>query len=351
MEFITQENLRNKRRNQSIKQKIPYIVDGERKTIEKNLINGEMEVINLLKPLNQIYGEMITNSSFAAQTRNELTQKTVLDVELGREETPILYEPIYDRLTDPNFPQILDAKWATYGDCVFLEHLEGEEIKFGSISAEEGPTARIKTWTSGFEYTQEMFDYNETYLMNAINTGVGRAYNALLNHIHFAPIISYDYSKRAKNNTKAQKTTGYQDWQNVQDTLNKGFEDSIANKRTGSILLINPLDQRRVKQAMSNNFTASDGKVFEAPSISTVIAYGGYSVTVGNEKYEYEGVPQGVAFLIRPKLGFKELIKKDLTVESNLGDRSRLIKEQMIAWAYRGVFAAIEENVQRIELP
>lgn len=351
MQIITKESLKEQRRNEAVKEKIPYKINGKIETVEKNIVNGEMELITFSKPLEQIQGEMLTNSSFAEQTKRELTQKVVLDVEMGREDIPVLYGPIYETMSDPNFPQILDAKWATYGDCIFLEHMEGEEIKFGSMSAEEGPTARIRTYTSGFEYTDEMIKYNYTYLMDGINNGVGRAYNALLNHLHLAPIVTYDYSKRVKNVTKAVKETGLQDWQNVQETLSKGVEDAIAAKREGSVLLINKLDKRRIEQALSTNFTSLDGRVFKAPSIPTIIAYDGEEITVGKEQYVYPGVKEGEAYLIRPKAGFRELVKEDLTVENTLGDRSRLISEQLIAYAYRGVFAAVEENVQKIILP
>jgi len=57
------------------------------------------------------------------------------------------------------------------------------------------------------------------------------------------------------------------------------------------------------------------------------------------------------AYLIRPKRGFKELIKYDLMVDAAGADLSRLIENQVVGRAYRGVFAAIPENVQEITLP
>jgi len=54
--------------------------------------------------------------------------------------------------------------------------------------------------------------------------------------------------------------------------------------------------------------------------------------------------------LIRPKQGFKELVKKDLTIETTSGDLTRLVEAQIIAYAYRGVFAALDENVQKVEI-
>ena len=64
--------------------------------------------------------------------------------------------------------------------------------------------------------------------------------------------------------------------------------------------------------------------------------------------YSYGGVTPGKAYLIRPKRGFKELLKQDLRVEAAMGDLTRLVDSQIVAYAHRGVFAAVEENVQEI---
>src|SRR5690606_37344643 len=146
-----------------------------------------METLELAKPV----GEMLTSGS--VEQYKDLLRKVVLDVELGREQVQLLYQPIYDAIRDANLPRTIDAKWALTGTVVFTEHIEGEEVKFGRLQAEQGPTARILTYTAGFEYTKEMRDFNEAFSIEILNRAIGEAYNALLNHIHLSPIISYTY--------------------------------------------------------------------------------------------------------------------------------------------------------------
>ena len=84
--------------------------------------------------------------------------------------------------------------------------------------------------------------------------------------------------------------------------------------------------------------------------INTVIYYDGWDETVGKKKTTYAGCPTDKIYLIRPKRGFKELLKQDLRIESNTGDITRLVEEQIVGYSYRGVFAAVEENVQELTI-
>jgi len=43
-------------------------------------------------------------------------------------------------------------------------------------------------------------------------------------------------------------------------------------------------------------------------------------------------------------------VKKDLTIETTSVDLTRLVEAQIIAYAYRGVFAALDENVQKVKI-
>src|SRR5690606_23443608 len=196
-----------------------------------------MEVYDLTRPV----GEMTTTPA----GRKELLEKVVLDVELGREQVPLLYQPIYDNITDSNFPEVFDAPWAQYGVVVFFSHMEGEEVKFGHIQAEQGPTARIVTYVAGFEFTEKMVLFNQTFAMEELERAFGEAYNALLNHIHFNPILSYNYT--GKNVTAARyvdpegkplgSSSGAHPTLSMRATLAAGIEDAAAEKRPGNILL------------------------------------------------------------------------------------------------------------------
>jgi len=353
--IISLDRLRQEKAKQNYEQPVPFVFHGEMCYVTKKVVNGGLQLFVFGKPL----GEMLTSSA----SRRELLEKVVLDVELGRETVPLLYGPIYERREDSNFPEVFDPKWAQYGVVVFLQHVEGEEIKFGSLRAEEGPVARIVTWAAGFEYTEDMVVYNKTFDMETLNQAMGEGHNALLNHIHMSPIIGYSYTAanttnpvyvdvEGKPTTKAE--TGDPETAHpilsLRETLKKGIGDSRKKKRQGNVLLVAGTRVDHVQEALESYHVRGT----DYPSlggISEVIAYDGYDIKVGKKAYSYQGVEDNVAYLIRPKKGFKELIKHGLMVDAGDGDLSRLVESQVVGRTRRGVYAAVPENVQKISLP
>lgn len=314
--------------------------------VPKKVINGEMEVYELTKPI----GEMLTSD----QGAEELLKKVVLDVELGREDVPLLYKSIYRTITDRSLPKIIDATFAQRGVVYFTEWQEGEEIKFGALEAESGPTARLTTYAAGFEYTEDMQEYNESFSMQMLNQAFGEAYNALLNHIHFTPILSHTY--KAENKTaltageKSAITGEYAVPRQTQATLRKAIQATRQAKRAGSILIANSADQFRLEDAFKQ-YVVGATPYEPVSGIDEIIFYDGWSVTVGKKEYEYKGVPEGTVFLIRPKRGFIEFEKHGLIVDAALADLTRLVEAQIVARTRRGIYAAVEEGVQEITLP
>lgn len=345
--IISVDTLQEKRSN--VKKPVQFEVAGEMLKTDFEVKDGRAKNIELTKPI----GEMVTSE----QGRKELIEKVVLDTELGREEVPLLYKPIYDTISDPNLPQVLDAKWAQRGTVVFTKHLEGQEVQFGSTEAEYGPVARLLAYTAGFEYTKEMRIYNQTWGFEMMNKAFGEAYNALLNHIHLSPVINFDY--KADNTTKAVniKADGSKGTQSdkhyilsLRETIRQAQKDAARDKRKGTVLLISSMHEQDLMDALSR--FELQGTNFEATTgITDIIFYDGWDTTVSRKQTSYEGVPEDTAFLIRPKEGFKELVKQELQVRAYEGDPSRLIEQQVIADTFRGIYAAIEENVQKIELP
>lgn len=327
-----------------------YLFNNELKEVKSKAVNGEMDTLQLSKPI----GEMITKGDIP----EELFQKIVLDVELGRQAVPLVYSPIYNTMVDANFPQVIDAKWAMYGTVVFLKHVEGGEVKFGSVSAESGPTARIETYAAGFEYTQDMVRYNQTWNMAMLNRAFGEAYNALLNHMHLYPIISYSYksaNKTAIVYVKADGTVGtsgdYDLTMTLKATIKKGIKDASKAGRAPTVLLAPSVDEIDLNESLGRIVTSS-GKPYPAiTNLTDTIYYDGWTTKVGGKTYTYAGVPTTKLYLIRPKGGFKELIKHDLQAQSNNGDLSRLVESQIVGVARRGVYAALDENVQEVTIP
>ncbi|MFF2887012.1 hypothetical protein [Paenibacillus sp. NPDC057967] len=341
LKVITSDSEKAKRRQGTIESRVPFVLDGQRYEVQKKIVNGEMSIPRWTKPV----GEMLSQGS--VESYKEVVGKVALDVELGREKIPLLYKEIYDLITDPNLPEIIDAKWALTGAVVFMEHAEGQEVKFGSLRAEQGPTARIVTYSAGLEYTKQMKEFNHSFQIDILNRAMGEGYNALLNHIHLGPIVKFSY--KAANKTSFQGQPGDERWVAIWRTLIEAQGEAGTKKRQGSLLLANSADQTHIEMALKG-FSAGGTTYAPISGITTIIYYDGYNTKVGKKDYTYEGVAPGTAYLIRPKQGFKELLKKDLHIEANQGDLSRLVESQLVGYAFRGSYAAVEENVQEIAL-
>ena len=343
MNIVSQETLMEARRKYTGTTKIPFGFGGKTEYAEKKIVNGEMETMHLNSPI----GEMVTYGS--SNVSKDLLRKIVLDVELGREEVQPLYKPIYDTIADSNLPEVLDAKWALRGACVFAQSFEGSEVHFGTIEAEHGPTARINTYTAGFEYTKQLKDFNQSFQVELLNKAMGEAYNALLNELYLAPILKATY--KAENKTAVQKAKDTDaPFATLYNTINEGLKQTIIKKRPATVLLASRVNQPGIETVLRGGYTYNGTTRPAISSISTVIYYDGWTQNVGKKATTYDGVPADKVYLIRPKRGFKELVKQDLRIESSGGDLSRLVEQQIIGYAYRGVFAAIDENVQEVTI-
>ena len=343
MNIVSQETMLEARRKYTGTTKIPFLYGGKTEYADKKIVNGEMETLKFGKPL----GEMITYGG--SNVSKELLRKVVLDVELGREEVQPLYKPIYDTISDSNLPEVLDAKWALRGACVFAQSFEGSEVHFGTLEAEYGPTARINTYTAGFEYTKQIRDFNQSFQVEMLNKAMGEAYNALLNELYLGPILKATY--KAANQTAVQKAAdGEPAFVTLYSTIKAALKQTIVKKRPATVMLASKANQLDIEQALRGGYTFNGTTLPAITGISTIIYYDGWTQTTGKKTTTYDGVPADKIYLIRPKRGFKELVKQDLRIEANAGDLSRLVEQQIVGYAYRGVFAAIDENVQEVTI-
>lgn len=343
---ISIETLKAERRGRTIEVPIPYVVNGEMRTVTKKIVNGEMEVFDFGQPL----GEMITTPAGL----DSIVQKTVIDLELGKEEVPLLYAPIYRRIDDPNLTEHVDISPFVRAQVVFLQHLEGEEVKFGSRKVAAKDTVPIVTYAAGLEWTEDVTLYDKTWELAEMNRAMGEAYNALLNHIHLSPIISYNYA--AKNKTAAS-AEGATQLEKLRNTIKAGLLHSAQDKNT------NTKSPRKPNIVMAHSSLRMDieeclqrmqigGTIYPAISqIDTLIFYDGWSQAVGGKDRTYEGVSPDKAYLIEGQKYFRELIKHDLRVDATGGDLKRLIENGIVGRARRGVVASPANAVEELTLP
>jgi hypothetical protein len=348
MRIISAQELLAERRKYSGEIAVPYIgVDGKEKSVKKKIANGEMEVYELAKPI----GEMIVTPA----NLDQLIQNTVINLELGREAVPLLYKPIYRTIDDANFSEHVDI--TPFAGCrvVFLEHMEGGEVKFGTYKVGTKGTAPIVTYSAGFEYTEDMVVYNKTWSKSEIDRAFGEAYNALLNHIHLNPILAFGYA--AKNQTAAAAGDGKSRIELLRTTVRNGLKHAAQDKnadtgavRKPTVLLAHSSNRWDIEECLQR--LQIGGTILPAISqIDTLIFYDGWTVTVGEKTHTYSGCATDKAYLIEPTKRFRELVKHDLKVDATGADLSRLIEDQVVGRARRGVVTAIAESVEEITLP
>lgn len=294
--------------------------------------------------------EFIGSDSFS----DEWNQRQQFEVDAGRDMEPILYTPIYDVISDPNLPELINIYKIGPGGVVFEEVFEGGEVKFVSVGSSE-ESVRIRHYGAGLEYSKDLVVYNRLWDVAIVERQAGIAYNALLNNIAFKPILDYSYG--SANQTGAV-STGATDQEDILLTIEAAITASktdTSNPRRGPYaLLISSAQAFRVEKALSR--VAQEGVQLQSSAINQiqdVIAYDGWTGTRGNKTTTYAGVTSGKAYLIdkaNRMMDFKFYVKQDLRLDGEDMDASRFMTQRVYD-TYFGAYANPLRAVEEITLP
>lgn len=300
--------------------------------------------------LHQAIGEMITTSDGLM----DLVEKVRVDVEFGQAEVPLLYEPIFRRIAPAGgFPgKIVDLGENTLqANVVFLEKFEGSEVQFGSLQKGVPATARLRTWAAGFQWTEDMEEWDSTWEFELVNQAFGRAYNFLLNHLHLSPILTFTYT--GANQTPADVTAGASLAERTRRTFAAAYREGVSAtiQRTPTVVLASEVNRFQIEEALLQPVLDQDGNPIPNVPVDTIIYYDGATVDMGTEIYAYAGVTAGKAYYIFPKRKMLELVHHGLRVDADNRDISRLIEAQVIGRTRRGVYADVASSVEEITLP
>lgn len=312
---------------------------------ERREAGTEIEVAELQRPI----GEMITTSDGLM----DLVQKVRVDVAFGQAEVPTLYEPIYRRVNGPFPGRSVDIGENTLqANVVFFEKLEGGEVQFGVLQKGQPASARLRTWAAGFEWTEDMEEWDSTWQFELVNQAFGRAYNQFLNHIHLSPIFDPVDAYTSDNQTAAN-TTGGSEAENVLLTFQDAYQHAVmANpQRTWSVLLASELDRFKIEAGLLNPVRDAQGNQLPRVPVDTIIYYDGATVEMGTESYVYPGVPEGKVYACFPKRTMLEFVHHDLRIDADRPDISRLVEAQVVGRTRRGLYASLTETVEEITLP
>lgn len=308
----------------------------------------EVETAELTQPI----GEMITTSDGLM----DLVEKVRVDVAFGQAEVPTLYEPIYRRVNGPFPGKSVDIGENTLqANVVFFEKFEGGEVQFGTLQKGQPASARLRTWAAGFEWTEDMEEWDSTWQFELVNQAFGRAYNYFLNHAHLSPIFQYAYP--ASNLTAADATAGASTEEKTLRTFQAAYQHAVSGgggvtaQRTWSVILASELDRFKIEGGLLNPVRDTQGNELPRVPVSTIIYYDGADVEMGTELYNYPGVTQGTAYCIFPKRTMLEFVHHELRIDADRPDLSRLVEAQVVGRTRRGLYASLEESVEKVTLP
>lgn len=335
--------------------------------------NGTLRKLSLTKPVGEFLG--------TGNMVEELMQYVTVSVEAGKDEAPVLYKPIYRTQTNANYPRFLQSEIGNVkADVVFLNHLEGQEVRFGTTRTEQGPTVPILTYSAGFEWDEDVEVYDEGWKVESAGTAMGEAYNHLLNHLHFSPLIDFDYTVATGvgNETALQVAPSGNRLEAIRLTLRQALADS-AGKVDGfgrkapikpTIAICNTATAYELNDALaliqnvsaigagtnSNDLFLGRQSDTAGPNpsvnqISTIIAYDGGQAQMGNLSWNYGGMADDKVLLVQPKKNLFEYVKHDLRVDTERpADLSRLIAAQMVGRARRGLLAVPASSIWEVNL-
>jgi hypothetical protein len=289
-----------------------------------------------------------------AQGQMALLEKVRVDVAFGLAEIPLLYGPIYERIAPAGgFPggafQI--DEYTLQGNVIFLQKFEGGEVQFGTLTKGVPTAGLIQTYAAGFEWTEDMIEYDRTWQIELNNRAFGRANNALLNHLHLSPIIGFSYG--GGNTTAADVTAGADLNTRTHLSFWAAYTATVTAtpRRTANVLLAAEANRYQIESAILTPVRDAQGNPLPNVPIDTIIYYDGESITVGSDVYAYSGVTSLTCFLIMPQRRFKEMVHHDLRIDIGTADISRLVEGQQVGRFRRGVYADIANSVQKVTIP
>jgi hypothetical protein len=299
-------------------------------------------------PDKSIIREMIDT----AQGQMALLEKVRIDVAFGLADIPLLYGPLYQRIAPAGgFPGGLFQidEYLLQANVVFAQKFEGGEVQFGTLAKGSPAIGQIATYAAGFEWTEDMIEFDRTWSIELNNQAFGRAYNALLNHLHLSPIIGYSYGGGNLTSYNSAGTTRAED---IHLTLQDAYRASVlaTPRRTGTVLLASEADRFDIEQAILTPVFDANGNALPNVPITTIIYYDGEEIDVGSDANVYPGVTQGTCFLVFPQRKLKELVHHDLRIDIGPADISRLVEGQQVGRSRRGIFANLQESVQKVAL-
>jgi len=290
---------------------------------------------------------------------NAFFERQRYEVDAGRASEPLLYDQIYSITQDDTLPRLVSINTLGTTGIVFERVEENGEVKMASVG-EGSKSVEMYHYAVGLEYNEDLFIYNELFRLPVIERNFGIAFNAMMNHVHLSPILTYSYG--SANSTDGTALT-YTSTQTLPERYLRTFEEAISaavgdttNPRRGPYVILCATAnvftiERALRVVAQQGFDAQSSAISR---IQGVIAYDGASLTRGLKTTSYAGVSSGFCYLVdisNRDTDFQSWVKQPLRVQRGEGDMSRFVVEKVVFDTRFGVFADPARAVENITLP
>lgn len=301
--------------------------------------------------IQQTVAEFIGTDNFSSQWY----ERQRYEVDAGRDQEPLLYQTIYNEIVDSNLPRSVTVNKLGPAGVVLEQILEGGEVKFMSVGG-SSYAVTILHYAVGLQYNKDLMVFNELWRLAPIERQLGIAYNALRNHVHLYPIVSYSYA--AANQTAASSvgsTLAEKYVSTLEDAITASKTDTSNPRRGPYDLLIPGALEFKVTNALKRRLQDGIDEQSDAISqIQNIIVYDGWTGTRGMEETTYAGVTAGKGLLVSKQYreqDFQSFVKQGLESAMGNPDLSRFIIEQTVWDTYMGVYANPIAAVEEITWP
>lgn len=292
-------------------------------------------------------GEMMSMQEVRA-----FIEQSTLDITKAFEEHPALYTEVYEVIKNGDFSDTVKVQDVIGLQAAFSAIHDGESVALASYKVKKSEIVNILTFAVGYSITSDWLAYNQSWKIGQANKALGNAYSAILDHIHFLPIIKGNYSGTSE--TK-KVSTGKTELETVWLTLRKGIQDAL--KRTSihgyklrpTVALCNSATAMDVEAAV-NGLLQNGSQLGSLGVITKVIAYDGWEGEVNGAKHTFEAPKDNEVYLIQPKQAFKSLVKTDITELKQRGNVLTLSELDVAQFFRCGVLADVTNSVHKVTL-
>ena len=287
------------------------------------------------------------------------------DVTVKKAAMPTIRQLIYNIRTNANFTRTLKPTELGRASIYFEKNNgHGQAVPQGEILGGGFETFDIEIYAAGFTWDLlgELFGMaiSPDELTNALIMGE----NALKDDLAMSPIINFSYAAEALTAASAVGT-GRQEL--LYNTLVDGRNDMRVREHPATgrkldtsnlIIVTSAFDAENIMDVAKGLPSVQDKTLNSLSWLKNVIAYEGESIELRDRTIEYEGVPEGTAFMLipasqLPKSGYMEIaVKSDLVIETDLQPNvNNLSRIQRAYWFAEGIwYKGIKYFVQKITL-